>query len=156
VKRADLAIFTRCQPEQVVPDLGLPSCCSAHCLTGFNLLETGNELPLERLQQGRVAAFAGIADPATFFDALQALGIQLVATLALSDHASYADDRLMLLDRFAADSAADWLVTTAKDGVKLAGCNQAWSNKLVTARLELLLDDPGQLLQSALNKLLSR
>ena len=156
MKRADLALFTRCQPGQVVPDLGLPCCCSAHRLTGFNQLETGEELPLERLQQGRVAAFAGIADPSAFFDGLQTLGIRLVATLALPDHASYADDRLMLLEQFATSSAADWLVTTAKDGVKLAGCNQAWSNKLVTARLELQLDDPGQLLQSALHKLLSR
>lgn len=155
VKRADLALFTRCQPGQVVPDLGLPCCCSEHCLTGFTHLETGDDLLLEKLQQGRVAAFAGIADPAAFFDGLQALGIQLVATLALPDHASYADDSLMLIERLAADSAVDWLVTTAKDGVKLAGCNQAWSNKLVTARLELLLDDPGQLLQGALDKLLS-
>ncbi|MDK9718422.1 MAG: tetraacyldisaccharide 4'-kinase [Trichlorobacter sp.] len=155
VKRADLALFTRCRPGQVIPDLGLPSCCSEHCLTGFNYLKTGEELSLEKLQQGRVAAFAGIADPSAFFNGLQALGIQLVATLALPDHAFYADDRLILIDRLAADSAVDWLVTTAKDGVKLAGCNQAWSNKLVTARLELKLDDPDQLLQSALDKLLS-
>ncbi|SKA10732.1 lipid-A-disaccharide kinase [Trichlorobacter thiogenes] len=155
MRRADLALFTRCRLGQVISGLGLPCCCSEHCLTGFNLLETGNELPLERLQQGRVAAFAGIADPSAFFDGLQALGIQLVATLALPDHASYADDSLMLIERLAADAAADWLVTTAKDGVKLAGCNQTWSNKLVTARLELLLDDPDRLLQSALDKLLS-
>ena len=156
MKRADLALFTRCQSGQTVPDYGLPCCCSRHRLTGFNRLETGDELQLEKLQQGRVAAFAGIADPSAFFDGLQALGIQLVATLALPDHASYAAEAMMMtLEQFATTSTADWLVTTGKDGVKLAGCNQAWSNKLVTARLELLLDDPDQLLQSALDKLIS-
>jgi tetraacyldisaccharide 4'-kinase len=157
MKRADLALFTRCRSGQVVPDPGLSYCCSKHRLTGFNHLETGDELQLEKLQQGRVAAFAGIADPSAFFDGLQGLGIQLVATLALPDHASYATEAMiMTLEQFATTSTADWLVTTGKDGVKLAGCNQAWSNKLVTARLELLLDDSGQLLQSAIDKLLSR
>ena len=156
VQRADLAIFTRCCSGQVVPDLGLTCCCSEHRLTGFNHLETGEELSLEKLQQGRVAAFAGIADPIAFFESLQGLGIQLGATLVLPDHASYSADHLMLLGRFAADSAADWLVTTGKDGIKLAGCNQAWSGKLVTARLELQLADNGHLLQNTLNKLLSR
>lgn len=156
MKRADLALFTRCRSGQVVPDPGLPYCCSKHRLTGFNHLETGDEFQLETLQQGRVAAFAGIADPSAFFDGLQALGIQLVATLALPDHASYATETTMMaLEQFVTASAADWLVTTGKDGVKLAGCNQAWHNKLVTARLELLLDDPDQLLQNALDKLLS-
>lgn len=155
VKRAELFIFTRCRPGQVIPDLGLPSCCSEHCLTGFNHLKTGEELSFETLQQGRVAAFAGIADPTSFFRGLQGLGIQLIDTLALSDHEPYAAEGVMALEQFATASAADWLITTAKDGVKLTGCDLAGTSKLVTARLELKLADNGQLLQAALDKLLS-
>ena len=156
VKRADLAIFTRCRPGQIVPDLGLPSCSSEHRLSGFTHLETGEELSLETLQQGSVAAFAGIADPAAFFDGLKGLGIELVATLALPDHVSYSAEAVMtILEQFAAASEADWLVITGKDGVKLTGGDLAWRNKLVAARLELKLADNGQLLENALDKLLS-
>lgn len=155
MKRADLALFTRCCPGQVVPDLGLPSCCSEHRLTGFNHLETGAELQLERLQQGRVAAFAGIADPAAFFDGLKGLGIELAATVALPDHADYGAGQLALLERCITEYAPDWLLTTGKDGVKLAGCDLPWKSKLVATGLELKLADNGKLLQSALDKLLS-
>jgi len=155
MKRAELVLFTRCCPEQVVPDLGLPCSCSEHHLTGFNRLETGEELPLERLQQGRVVAFAGIADPAAFFDGLRVLGVTLGATLALPDHAGYGAGQLTLLERCIAEYKPDWLLTTGKDGVKLADCDLPWKHKLVTTRLELKLADNGQLLQSALDKLLS-
>ena len=155
MKRADLILFTRCQPGQTVPDLDLPCCCSEHHLTGFHRLETGEELSLEKLQQGRVAAFAGIAGPATFFDGLRGLGMQLATTVALPDHTGYGAEQLALLERCIAESEPDWLLTTGKDGVKLAGCDLAWKNKLVITRLELKLADNGQLLQSSLDKLLS-
>lgn len=155
LKRADLALFTRCLPGQVVPDFGLPCCCSEHRLTGFHCLETGEGLELEQLQQGRVAAFAGIADPAAFFDGLKGLGIELVTTLALPDHADYGAGQLALLERCIAEYKPNWLLTTEKDGVKLADCDLPWKSKLVTTRLELKLADNGKLLQSALDKLLS-
>ena len=155
VKRADLLLFTRCRPGQVVPYLGLPCCRSEHRLSGFHHLETGEELQLERLQQDRVAAFAGIADPAAFFDGLKGLGIELVATLALPDHADYGAGQLALLERCIAEYKPDWLLTTGKDGVKLADCDLPWKSTLVTTCLELKLDDNGKLLQSALDKLLS-
>lgn len=155
MKRADLILFTRCQPGQTVPALDLSCCCSEHHLTGFHRLETGEELSLEKLQQERVAAFAGIANPAAFFDGLQGLGMQLTATVALPDHADYGAEQLALLERCIAESEPDWLLITGKDGVKLAGCDLAWKNKLVITRLELKLADNGQLLQSSLDKLLS-
>jgi tetraacyldisaccharide 4'-kinase len=155
LKRADLIVFTRWSPGQQVVATGLPFCCSSHGLTGFKRLTSDEQISQERLQQGRVAAFAGIADPTGFFDGLQRLGIPLVATLALSDHEPYSADHLMLLEQFAADAAADWLITTEKDGIKLAGCNQSWSNRLIMAQLELQFDDDGQLLRGTLDKLLS-
>jgi tetraacyldisaccharide 4'-kinase len=139
LKRADLALFTRCQPGQVVPDLGLPSCSSEHRLTGFTHLGTGEELPLEKLQQGRVAAFAGIADPSAFFDGLQDMGIQLVATLPLSDHASYGVEQVAQLKGLIVESSPVWLLTTEKDGVKLLSIDSPWIKLVVTVKLTLCL-----------------
>lgn len=155
LKRADMVVFTRCRPFQPVVDPGVQWCRSEHSLSGFNRLDDGKELAVDLLRTTRVAAFAGIADPAAFFESLRQLGIHLTAISALPDHEPYCAERLSELDRFAAESAADWLITTEKDGVKLVGSDRAWSNKVVTARLDLLLEDAGQLLHQNLDKLLS-
>lgn len=155
VKRADLVLFTRCKNGQSVPDTGLPSCCSEHRLTGFNLLDSGEEMRLETLRQGRIAAFAGIAEPDSFFEGLRQLGISLIAVLTLPDHEPYHASGLERLDAFVTAHQPDWLLTTAKDGVKLADCRAAWGHRLVTVRLELALFDDGQALKAALDKLLS-
>ncbi len=155
IQRADLVLFTRCQPGQILPDPGLPYCCSGHRLSGFNYLKSGEELSLEKLQQGRVAAFAGIADPCAFFDGLRGLGIQLVATLSLADHEPYSKEGMMALEQLATASTADWLLTTEKDGIKLLTYCKNWLDQVVTAKLELKLQDRGQLISDNLDKLLS-
>lgn len=141
LNRADLVIFTRWRPGQPIADLGVPYCCSEHRLNGFYCLESGEQLQREQLQQGRVAAFAGIADPAAFFEGLQQLGITPVATLALPDHADYGAKQLALLDDCVAQSEPDWLLTTEKDGVKLLAVKRSWRNRVVAVRLTLQLSD---------------
>jgi len=155
LKRADMVIFTRCAPFQPVPDPGLPWCRADHGLSGFYLQATGEPVAPGMLQQGRVVAFAGIADPAAFFNSLQALGIAPVVTCPLQDHEPYRPERLKQLDRLVADADADWLITTEKDAVKLIGADRIWSKKLVTAGLDLKLEDGGELLRQNLDKLLS-
>ncbi len=155
LKRADMVLFTRANPGHTVANPGIPFCVSEHHLAGFNYLKSAEEISLEKLQQVRVAAFAGIADPDAFFEALRALGIPLVATLSLADHEPYSAEGMMALEHFAKASAADCLLTTEKDGVKLAGSGENRMQQIITARLELRLKDGGQLLKQNLDKLLS-
>jgi tetraacyldisaccharide 4'-kinase len=152
--RADLAIFTRYQKNERLPLLPIPSCQASHQLTSFHQLATGEILPLEQLRQGRVAAFAGIADPPAFFKSLQQIGIQPVTALELPDHEPYDAAELLKLDQLFDHINPDWLITTEKDGVKLQGRSRKWQLQLVTARLEVRLEDDS-LLQQSLNKLLS-
>ncbi len=152
VRRADLVIFTRCQPgRQPAFDVTVPYCCSEHCLTGFNRLTDGGALSCDTLQRGRVAAFAAIAEPEAFFESLRQMGLNLAATLALPDHTPYHHAALARLDAFATAASADWLLTTEKDGVKLREAATGWKDKIVTARLELVLHDRGMVLQRALD-----
>lgn len=155
LKRADLVVFTRHQPEQKLVDPGVPYCWSSHQLTTFNRLVDRSELLVAGLQQARVAAFCGIAAPDAFFEALRGLGITLVATLSLPDHEPYHGEGFRRLERFVAEHTADWLVTTEKDGVKLAAQQQRWLDKVVTVRLELQMSDNGRLVKAALEKLLA-
>lgn len=146
-KRSDLLIFTRCREgKQPSIDMGhLPHCRASYCLASFRMLSSGAVLQPEQLFQGKVVACAGIADPASFFDSLRQCAIPLVATQALADHEPYGVATLEQLERLLAQTGADWLITTEKDGVKLRQSTVDWLPRIVTAQLELMFDDDGAL-----------
>jgi tetraacyldisaccharide 4'-kinase len=74
-------------------------------------LTIGQALSFWRTQ--RIAAMAGIGDPARFFDELKRAGFSLVQSLPMPDHHAY-----QLADLAAID--ADIVLVTEKDAVKLA------------------------------------
>lgn len=151
--RADLVLFTRCHGSESLPELSVPVSRSSHRLTSFHLLQDGTGISIEHLCKVRIAVFAGIADPTAFFDGLRQLGINPVATLNLPDHEPYHGFGIQKVNELFERSAPDFLVTTEKDGVKLKGGMDAWRKRLVTARLEVQLEDD-ELLQQSLDKLL--
>jgi tetraacyldisaccharide 4'-kinase len=152
-QRADLVVYTRCEPE-VRPDLfpGKPSCWASHRLTGLAELASGAESGFEAAQGARVVAFSGIADPGTFFDLLESQGVRLTATLAFADHANYGEEEISALCRLKTASRSTLLITTQKDAVKLT----PYLERLAPCYAALLSMDFGesQPLRDALEKLL--
>ncbi len=155
IGRADLALFTRCV-DGTLPDIklpgGLPVCHARHRLGGFTTLSDGPVRPFGELAGQRGLAFAGIADPAVFFDELEREGIVLAATLAFPDHTVYGDEECAALARLRTSARADYLITTAKDGVKLKALG-ADGVPCYVASLELEIRDTGPLCRR-LDKLL--
>ena len=146
--RADLVLYTRCPDgRKPVPEPfpGVPSVASSHALTGVVPLAGGEVQPFAALQGRRLLAFAGIADPAAFFDGLEAIGTPLVATIAFPDHTGYGVPEMEAIGRLKLEKKADGLITTAKDAVKLQKYRGIIGDCLV-ARLELQLHDPTPLL----------
>jgi len=142
-QRADLVIFTRCAGalppvHELLPSL--PYCTSTHRLTGYAPLGGGEPHPLADLAGRRVIAFAGIADPAAFFNGLEEQGISMVATVAFPDHTPYGKEELEALGRLKQTKKANCLITTAKDAVKLQTYRGILGDCCV-ALLELHLDD---------------
>jgi tetraacyldisaccharide 4'-kinase len=94
----------------------------------------------------RVLAFAGIGDPARFFNTLRASGIEVVRCRAFADHHAFSDREIEDLIAEAGREALT-LVTTEKDLARF------WTNGAVPARAEaivpfavtLAFDDPMQL-----------
>ena len=111
--RADGLVFTGVEPVDQMPPMpaGWPShkprFAVRFCLE-----------PPPQLQQRRLVAFCGIGLPEKFFSALQACGLQLVATESFPDHHVYAESDLQRLLDLAHSNGAR-LVTTVKDGQRL-------------------------------------
>lgn len=71
------------------------------------------------LRGRKVFAFAGLADNDQFFDSLRGEGLPVAGTRAFADHHRYTDADIAEIRVAAAASAADKIVTTEKDAVKL-------------------------------------
>jgi 3-deoxy-D-manno-octulosonic-acid transferase len=69
--------------------------------------------------QGAVAAFCGLANPASFWQTLRTIGIDPVFTWAFDDHHSYKWIELQRLAAQARTDGANVLLTTEKDAMNL-------------------------------------
>jgi tetraacyldisaccharide 4'-kinase len=95
--------------------------------------------PLDRLAGARIAAFAGIGNPAAFRASLENLGATLAGFRPFPDHHAYTTADLQAVGDWAAGLRADLVVTTLKD--------------LVKARVDTLADIPLFALEIALELL---
>ncbi|HEV8613918.1 MAG TPA: tetraacyldisaccharide 4'-kinase [Methylomirabilota bacterium] len=76
-------------------------------------------MPVERLRDMRVLAFAGVAAPAGFARTLEEIGASVAGFEAFADHHWYTREELAALERQAAALHCEALVTTEKDWVRL-------------------------------------
>ena len=101
--------------------------------------------PLEWLAGRRVAAFAGIGNPAAFRQTLEAINGDIVAFRPYVDHHAYSAADHADLIGWAGSHGADTLVTTLKDLVKLAslscrGGDPAVPLPLVAVEIALVIE----------------
>jgi len=113
------------------------------------------ERPLADLAAARVAAFAGIGNPAAFRGAIESCGAELVGFRGFPDHHAYTATDLDDLDRWAGGLRADLVVTTLKDLVKID--RERLGGVPLTA-LEVALDvlAGGDVLQAAIARATAR
>ncbi len=135
--RGDLFLLTRC-PDPPGSDPCVPGKVlhSRHVLARTVVSLDGEQRASSELRGKRGIAFAGIADPLSFFDALETAGFELFDRIAFADHVSYAEAQIEILRR-AADNA-DYLITTEKDGVKLHSAAFPVPCYLMPMNLEIL------------------
>jgi tetraacyldisaccharide 4'-kinase len=155
VRRADLIIFTRAPAGAATPaeSGNIPACVSSHTTVDLLPLNGGAPLAFSHLNGSTVLAFAGIADPDSFFAGLRDQGLTLAHCLNFPDHVVYDRERCDEIAVAMKGSGADYLITTEKDGVKLKGLPEDCAGRTLLARLELAIDNP-DLLKEKLNKLL--
>jgi len=128
LKRADLIVLAN--PSGTVDDL-IVRAEKLEVLIGKPVIVTQqvpqywkraghNELMgIEEGEGRKVLAFSGIARPEGFFESLTELGVVLAGKTALPDHCRYQKKVIERISKEFSSIKAEWLVTTAKDGVKL-------------------------------------
>lgn len=126
--RADVFVLTHAEAcgvgevkaliEDLFPDKPVFSC--RHRTSGIRLPGLPSLEP--RLLAGRrCVAFAGIARPAQFFKSLEDAGIEVCAGISFPDHYRYRDRDLDRVLGTAGECGAEFIVTTAKDAVRVPG-----------------------------------
>lgn len=98
--------------------------------------QSGERRPIEALSDLKVLAFAGIANTASFFQELQALGARVLEAIPFPDHHVYTAADLRKIQEWAGLMNAQAVVTTEKDGVRLAAF-RPFSVDLLTLGVEL-------------------
>ena len=87
-------------------------------LKGPRRTEEGPRRTQEGRDGNRVLAFAGIARPERFFNALRSLGYDVARELMFRDHHWYTPSDLAAIQQAARDADASLIVTTEKDAVR--------------------------------------
>lgn len=162
LRRADWVVVTRrrvpldaaiAQAERLAARRGLPFSVAHLALSGFEGLHSGTAHPLSALAGRRVIAAAGIADPTSFGSQLEALDAR-VQLVAYQDHHAFSAADIAGLLR--AGSAADYVVVTEKDAVKLRGRWPHEASEPLVARMEVSWERNEGLLKRALDATAAR
>jgi tetraacyldisaccharide 4'-kinase len=163
LRRAGVIVITRA--DQVAPAAldnlrdqlarlapGAPILRAVHRIDTFTTL-TGDPAPAP--PAARLLLFAGIARPTAFERSMRDAGYLPAATCWFDDHHTYTAADLAALERRAAETHAEFLVTTEKDAVKLAALNIATAIPLRVVRVAFdFLDDDATILARRIRDLL--
>ena len=160
--RADLIVVTRKRASAEAADAlaqrlwelrpGAPVCTTCLALDRVEGMQSGTHHEPAVLAGRRVVAAAGIADPHSFAAQLERAGAS-VQLLAYQDHHRYGDDDVERLVQAAA--AADYVVVTEKDAVKLRGRWPGTAPEPLVVGLAVRWERNGRALEQALDALLA-
>ncbi len=118
LKRADFLLMTRSGVQGQSDFMGYHAYNSCHQLADIAVCLDGHAVPISQLKKLNLLAFAGIADPESFFTSLENMGLSLQRKLPFADHVEYQNQIMKQLHTQAV--SVDALITTEKDAVKLS------------------------------------
>jgi len=133
LERAQAAIV---QESQVpLSELPIPAFVIRTVLDG--IYKGSEPVPIQTLRNRAVTAFAGIAKPDRFFNALEKMGISLSRRVRFPDHHSYSEPDLRTLP-------GEVHITTEKDAVRLDGLG---AGNVLHLRISVSVPDIDRLMQ---------
>jgi len=152
LRRADLIVLTRSDektPSALTRDSdrefpGMPVFHARHRpkeIIPLSSLRSHMSFPPDSLNGKRVFAFAGIARPESFRNSIESLGGEIADFRTYPDHHPYTPTDAEDILKASREHAAQMILTTEKDGVKLAGLGDAVPDiHLLRIEMEILSD----------------
>ncbi len=150
LKRADAVIVTRADRAfdqgQVHAIIKLycgekvPVMYFYSAITSLRHLASGEVYDVADLAGWNVAVACGIGNPVAFTEDILQVGINIVSESFFADHHAFTQVDLDRITRDARDAAADAIVTTEKDAVRLEGLTHG-DIPIYAAQLELQSED---------------
>jgi len=89
----------------------------------------------------KVCLVCGIGRPAAFLNTVFSLGAVIVNKILFPDHYGYGKNDVETIKRNALESGAEYVVTTAKDGVKLSGLSGTEKILVLEVGVKFLKDE---------------
>lgn len=112
--------------------------------TGLKEIRSGKEEEAGYIKGKRLILFSGIGNPGSFRRMVEQLGGEVIREIIFPDHHNYLIKELENIELFASRNKIDLVVTTEKDGVKIAeipfGYLPVWA-----LRIGLVIDDLNKL-----------
>jgi tetraacyldisaccharide 4'-kinase len=149
LRRADAVVITRCD---LVKDVIAIENKIKNLAPELPIFRSSNKItrivPLETLLSGQsdatpptaqAFAFCGLGNPSNFFRQLEKEGLELAGRKTYLDHHFYSAKDVAEIDRRARSTGAEFLITTVKDAVRLAGTR--FEMPCYIAEIETVLDD---------------
>jgi len=141
--RADLAddiASVERRIRRLTPDIEIFQ--ASYGLRCFRELRQEYPIHVIELKDRAAFAFCGLGSPRNFFATLSREGVQLAATKVFPDHHRYAAADIRAIEMSAQNSGAEFLITTAKDAVRLIDANPRM--RCLVAEIELQISDDGR------------
>jgi len=133
LKEADIIVITKVKNEALAGEIKLitkdsPVYFASHEVTGLRGPDGLVDIGL--MKDKNIVAFCGIANPGSFRKTVSALGCKIVEFKSYRDHYRYVQADMTDLEECGKRRAADFLITTEKDMVKIRELLRSPSNLL--------------------------
>ena len=152
IKRADIIVITKTPlhaagtpgaEDDLIREVrkynrDAPLYVSSHVPVGLKTT-SGQDLPLDVISGKTVFCFCGIGNPDSFKETLAAVHAKVKGFIAFRDHYPYSQRDIQRICDMARECAADWIVTTEKDIMRLKDLPR--KDNLVSLQIEFKIEE---------------
>lgn len=124
IKRADIIIITKVKNDKLINELRYLNPHSLIFTSEYEIKSIknikGDSVSFSLLQNKKIYAFCGIAEPASFISLINSCGAEIVCFKRYPDHYRYKDKDLKNIFKEAERRNSDYILTTEKDIIKVS------------------------------------
>ena len=147
LKRADAVLLTKVKRDANIENLkeqigyysNAKIFSSSLTVTAFRRAKTGFSVDLNSVKGNRPSLFAESAQPESFKESLEELGIRVSSMISFEDHHPYSDSDIRRIVAEQEKIKAEYIITTEKDLARLSSSNFSEKYPLFYLEIEVAI-----------------